>query len=257
MNRHYIFAALFLLIILPRAAVSQMPHLAVVKTIQLTDAFDGFNGALQLLEDARITPEVGRALWEMGDPDTVFYGDADRIKQLTVPALRPAVLRLADTNHKIVFEKTLEREQARVQIEALHPGQRTILVNTDLSIGMGSYAGPRTELYQLKGGSLEAVTARDENTGKITAIEIMSSLKTAWKLVPASTGQTDQKDILELACRPNWEIENTKFFKIYSRYHWDGTQWVLYSKKVPGMWESDEAFPPSQRFPGPAMPGTK
>lgn len=257
MNRQKAFFALFILALTWGTAFCQQPDLAVVKIIRLTGALDGFDGKLELLEDVRITPDVQKALWGMGDPDTAFYGDADRIKQLTVPALKPAVLRLEDERHKIIFEKTLERELARIQVQDLHPGQRTILVTTDLSIGMGSYAGPSTELYQVNGSRLEAVTARYEKTGEVDPIELMSSLKTAWKLVPASSGQTNQKDILELACRPNGKIENTQFYKIYSRYHWDGRQWVLYGKKVPGMWESDDAFPPSQKFPGPATLSTE
>jgi hypothetical protein len=257
MNRQLIFTALLLIISTSGTAIGQQSDLAVVKTIQLTSTLDGFDGTLELLEDGRITPEVQKELWGMGYPDTAFYGDAERIKLLTVPALKHAVLRLEDAHHEIVYKKTLERELARIQVEALHPGQRTILITTDLSIGMGSYAGPSTELYQVSSRRLEAVTARYEKTGEVDPIQMMSSLKTAWKLASPGPGETNQKDILELACRPNWEVENTKFFKIYSRYHWDGKQWVLYGKKVPGMWESDDGFPPSQRFPGPAMQRTK
>jgi hypothetical protein len=231
-------------------AWAQQAHLVVARSLTLTGALDGFDGRLEVLEDSRITSGVEKKLWGMGDPDIAYYGDAPRIKELTDVPLHHAVLRLKDALGNVVARKTMRRELVRVRFGLLHSGWRTIFVTTDLSIGMGSYAGPLTDLFQVDGGRLELVTARTEDSKDVGPISVFSTLKTEWKLVPAAGGENGQKDILEFACRPaDWGSMKSDFVLIYTRYHWDGKEWIEFTRKTHGFWEADEGFPPSGRFP--------
>jgi hypothetical protein len=244
-----------LLAALAPAIVAQQPRLLVAKTLTLTVAADGLDGKLELLEDARLTPDLKRGLWGIGDPTIAFGEDSPQTKALANPPLSKAVLRLRDAYGKVLSEKTLEREMARIRFEMLHPDRRTILVTTDLSIGFGSYAGPSTELFQVSGGRIEPINARDAKTRETGPIELGSTLKTEWKLVPSDPGQVNQRDILLFACRPKeWSGGSDKFVRIYTRYHWNGAEWILFERRAPGFWEADEPFPAPQRFPGAGHP---
>jgi hypothetical protein len=251
MKRLLISLAFLLLAAIPPAATAQQPGLAAAQNFTLTLASDGFEGRLELLQDSRLTRELEEVLWGSGGPDMALDQNDQRLKTFTAVPLHPAVLRLRDAHQQIVAETTFERELVRIRIEGLHPGRRTILATTDLSAGFGSYSGPVTELLEVRGGKLETITARDAQSGAIQPIHLASTLKTAWKLVPAAASNSSTKDILEVACRPNFDLKDTKFFLTYTRYHWDGSGWVAFTRKVHGFWESDNSFPPLERFPKP------
>jgi hypothetical protein len=231
------------------------PHLVVVSTLTLTAASDGFNGKLELLEDARLTPALEKKLWGSGGPEMALDENDPRYKDLTTNLLLNAVLRLKDTHGKTVAQSELEREQARIRFERLHPGRRAILVTTDLSAGAGSYSGPLTELMTVAGGRLKTVVARDAESGESEPIRLMITLKTAWKLVPAAGARNNLEDILEVACRPDVDAEDANDFLVtYMRYHWDGKGWIVLTRKVHGLWEDDNGFPAPDQFPSVADP---
>jgi hypothetical protein len=251
-----LFSAMLLAAALPVIA-AQQPRLLLARSLTLNAALDGFDGRLELLEDARLTPELKKILWESGGPEMVLGPKDPLYKDLTSIPLRNAVLGLIDAHGKVIAQKRLEREMARMRLVSLHPGRRTILVTTDLSAGFGSYSGPATELLEVVGGRLEPVVARNAESGSNEPIGLASTLKTQWKLVPAAGGENGQKDILEFACRPaDWGSLKSDFVLIYTRYHWDGKGWIEFVRRVHGFWESDEGFPPAARFPG-ASPEAK
>jgi hypothetical protein len=234
-------------------AWGQQAHLVVARSLTLTDALDGFDGRLELFEDARLTPELKKTLWESGGPEMALDPNDPLYKELASSPLRNAVLRLVGAHGKVIAQRRLEREMARMRFESLRPGRRTILVTTDLSAGFGSYSGPDTELLEVIGDRLEPVVARNAKSGSNEQIRLASTLKTEWKLVPAAGGENGQKDILEFACRPaDWGAMKSDFVLIYTRYHWDGKVWIEFTRKAHGFWEADDGFPPSGRFPSAA-----
>ena len=234
--------------------VAQQPNLIVVKSLTLTVASDGFDGRLELLDDMRLTSDLGKMLWGSGGPEMALDENDPHYKDFTSTPLRKAVLRLRNAHRIIIAETTLEREQARVRFERLHPDLRTILVTTDLSAGFGSYSGPLTELLEVAGGRLETVVARNTESGLSKPIRLLSTLKTAWKLVPATGDQNNLKDILEVACRPDFDSKEAKFFVTYTRYHWDGKEWIVLTRKVHGFWEDEGSFPALGQFPSVVEP---
>ena len=193
-----------------------------------------------------MTSDLEKVLWQSGGPDMALDEKDPRYKRLTVIPLQNAVLRLLDNHSRLIQEMKLEREQARIHTEQLIPGHRTILVTTELSAGFGSYSGPSTEMIDISHGKIDVVSARDSKSGRLTPIYLASTLKTAWELVP-STRLGPLKDILEIACRPNDDA--SKFYVTYTRYFWNGSEWVESSRRVLGFWEADSKFPPTERFP--------
>jgi hypothetical protein len=169
---------------------------------------------------------------------------------LTSTPLRPALIRLLDTHSNTVDERKLEREDVRVSATTLHPGHRVLLVTTDLSAGFGSYSGPLTQLIDVSRGRLDTEEAWDSESGKLEPISLVSTLKTAWKFVPARPEVDGAKDILEIACRPNNDA--SAFYLIYTRYRWNGGEWVESHRQVQGFWEADRVFPDAAKFPGAA-----
>jgi len=257
MKLKLLFSAVLLAAAVPVTA-AQQPELVVAGSLRLSAASDGFDGRLELLEDARLTPELKKELWGSGGPETALDPKDPLYKDLTAVPLQKAVLQLMDAHGKVIAEKTLERELARMGFVSLRPGKRTILVTTDLSAGFGSYSGPSTDLLEVSGGGLESVLARDSETGSSKPIHLASTLKTAWKLVPAGGSGSGQKDILEFACRPtDWGPMKSDLVLVYTRYHWDGKGWIEFARSVHGTWESDEGFPPPGRFPGATAQGNK
>jgi hypothetical protein len=249
------FAAFVLLTSFALALSAQEPGMRVFRFLVLTSASDGFDGKLELVQDARITPDLEKALWRMGPPDMVLDEKDPLAKDLAERPLHKAVLRLQDAHQKTVSEKTMDGPLSRIRFAVLIPGRRAILATTDLSAGFGSYSGPATELLRVGQGQLEPIKARNAATGKVDPIIVAATLKTDWKLVPAIGGQANQKDILEAACRPDFATfkpPETKFWVIYTRFHWDGMQWVAYSRKMHGFWEADGEFPSLAHFPVPA-----
>jgi len=239
--------AFFAMLIGTTAILAQDHRLKVKTAIQLTAATDGFDGTLELLEDARLTPKLENTLWQTGGPGLALDSDDPLLKKLTVPPLEHALLRLTDGQQNVIGEMALERELARTQIASLHAGFRTILVTTDLSSGFGSYSGPLTQLLDLSRKKLEIATATDLQTRATEPIHLANTLKTAWHFSPVPGSRSPQRDILEAACRPN--ADGSKFSITYTRYHWTGTAWLVHARKSPGMWEADQPFPPASRFP--------
>ncbi len=248
----FLLRALFFVALLVAYAVhAQAPALAVKARVDLTLTADGFTGRLELMEDARITTELDKIMWQSGGPDMALDPNDPLLKQFASSPLQPAVLRLRDAKGHIVAEKKLEREQGRLEVHQLHPGNRSIFVTTDLSAGFGSYSGPLTQVLDTSKGALEFVRARDSLKDDREIISLAATLKTAWRLVKAPASAGPGVEILQVACRPDLDHPGSdKFLITYTRYHWTGSEWVTADSKRSGFWEADQPFPSFARFPG-------
>ena len=148
-----------------------------------TGSSDG--GALEVLEDDRITPTLRRQMWGAAD-DLDFVPPAGSTLSATFRAhpLRPAHLRLLDGAGTVLEEQVLDRPLAIIWPAPLRglpaPG---FMLTVDRSIGMGSYAGPGTTLLlpSLHRLAPERAIAAD---GTPTTIDLADTLKTGWTVVP-------------------------------------------------------------------------
>jgi hypothetical protein len=242
--------SLLLALLSSHAVFAQQPALVAKEHFDLTLAADGFTGRLELLEDARITRELDKNMWPSGGPEMALDPSDPLLKQLDKSPLQPAALRLLDGKGRVVAEKRLERELARLEVHQLHPGHRSIFVTTDLTAEFGSYSGPLTQILDLSAGALDYLQARDPVADQHRIISLPATLKTAWRLVVAPTSSGSGNEILLVACRPDsFSGKSAKFTITYTRYHWTGSEWISAHSEKPGMWETDQSFPSFARFP--------
>jgi hypothetical protein len=204
---------------------------------------NGVQGELQILRDVRLTPSVMEELWGAGDLEV----DNPRWAFLKRNPLRKARVRILKSDGAQLQAEELERPLARLERTRLY-GENgdTYLLTVDYSAGWGSYSGPATFLLEVKSGRLSWLETTDGRTGKNERISLADTLKSAWKIVPASRGPG--KDIVQVLCRPNFELDG-QFKLTYIRYTYDGKKWSKHVKETDGFWESDEGFPEIRLFP--------
>lgn len=237
------FTGMLLLLLAAHAQEQEKPNDYVIyQRNPLAKKLNGVNGEIQLLQDARLSAELREKTWgrmpiemaELENPASPFKGD---------PA-RCAILRIVDRVGRVTEEKRLDKPLASMKEANLYGDDRiTYLVSVDYSAGWGSYSGPITSLMEVAGGKLKWLEAVDEVTGQPEPINVMSSLKTAWKVTDAPRGTA--KDILQIACRPDWSapvssVGDVDFFLIYTRYSFNGKTWVISGRREKGLAELDE-----------------
>jgi hypothetical protein len=250
MARPLLRVSLLFVLVASHAAYAQQLALEVRAHLDLTQSADGFTGRLELLEDARITRELDKTMWQSGGPEMALDPGDPLLKQLDKSPFQPATLRLLDRKGRVVAEQKLERELARLEVHQLHPGHRSIFVTTDLTAEFGSYSGPLTQILDLSAGALDYLQARDPVADKHGIISLPATLKTAWRLVATPARSGPGNEILLVACRPeSFGGKSTRFMITYTRYHWTGSEWVSAHTQRPGMWEAEQPFPSFARFP--------
>jgi len=238
------------------AVAADRPDYTVATSIALERAPSGI-GRLELLEDARIRPElrpeirVSDAGVDCSRPGS--EGLQAFCASLSGNPVRRAILRVVTPAGQELGAQELERAVAEIAIVRLYGGEReTYAVTVDFSAGTGSYAGPVTRLAEVTRGRLAWLRAVDPRTRRVEEIRLSATLKAAWQL--SSRGRGSGQDILLVACRPvepagSAQGGDARFVIGYARFAFEGTRWRRYERTEPGCWESDSPFPPRSRFP--------
>ena len=200
--------------------------------------------AVEVLEDARISASLRKAMWAVSDDPSFVLPDSPLAAQFTRRPPLNAKVRLVDAGGTVTAEQLLERPLATVALAPLHglPWQ-PVWLTVDYSIGMGSDAGPITTLLLPAGQKLDPATYAGPH-GQSGPIRLASTLKTAWCIVPGWTGGPEELE--EIACRPD---DGGDFTTSLATYRYAGGGWQLAVRKKAGWWESDEVFPPRSAFP--------
>ncbi|WP_189045632.1 hypothetical protein [Aliidongia dinghuensis] len=225
------------------AAEARVPvGYAMHQSLPLDRATNGVDGALQILEDARLTPALRRNMWgQTADTDLVLAEKNPLRKSFAKMPLKPAHLRLVDNAGKVVEDQAFEVPLAELDRQQLHDGPATVLLTTDHSIGTGSYAGLETSLWAVVQGELmpEPLPGRKVLVG---------SLKNAWKIVEEKTPQgAAAKAVQVVACHPNFANPNwaatEEFVVELTTYRFAGGAWQAATNSLTGYWENDGAWP--------------
>ena len=226
---------------------------SVFQTFPVARTSDGVEGFVQILQDDRITVDLREKMRGM---DAAMFCTIDSLnpfcKSIPKSPLRPTVLHLTNRTGRVLDSRGFKRELGQLAVRELYGNsRRTFSVTVDLGSGMGSYAGDVTYFFDLQGQRFHWLTARETTSDKLTEIQVLQSLKTDWKLLPARnhSGQ----DIVQLACRPKSVANDPKrdieFELIYTRFAFDGARWVRYELRRPGFWENGHEFPSREEFP--------
>lgn len=185
---------------------------------------------IQLVLDEQLAPAERDRLWATGE---------------TIAAA-PAVLQLRDCGGEVLETVPLEAPLARLDAAVLqgapHP---TVLVTVDLTAEAGTYNGPLTQPFALRGNRLQPVQTGAAN-GRSEPILLPLTGKAAWRKV--RVGGKDQI----LAVRSDWV--DGRFITRFSRYVPARQEWSVYVRSQAGLWESDGGFPSPNRFPTGARP---
>ena len=210
----------------------------------LKSAEHGIDGWIQVVTDARLTEDLQKKMWGIGDWTFVLTEDDPRARAFSAKPPANAKLQILDSSGQVTKSFVLERPLARIEKARLRPDHETFLVTVDYSIGMGSYAGPSTSLLEVENGNFAWLKATDSANHKDEPIQLAHTLKSDWKLVPFQ----HNRDILEILCRPDAPMSGD-FVIHYVRYRFTNGKWIRFERTKKGIWESDESFPPSSSFP--------
>jgi len=235
------------------------PGYVVHATVPLSKQVDGVDGRLELLEDARFTPEVRARFW--GNMDDAMYCAARNDTNQTFCAsaerepLRRALLRLVGDGDRELAVETQERDLGELRVERLHGehARPSYAVTIDYSVGMGTYNGPLTRLAEIRDGRLLWLRSVDAQGKHPEVLRLPSTGRSAWKIVQG--GKAGTRDILLVASQPDLEnaasgVAELPFVQTLTRFSFDGTRWRRHQRRSPGYWDSiDEPFPERARFP--------
>lgn len=205
----------------------------------------GDGQALEILEDARITPDLRHRMWDAFDvPGDALDGKDPRVPTFEAQPLLTARLRLVTAAGAVLAERTLERPLAMLAPAPLDGlPSPAFLLTVDYSSGMGSYSGPATTLLVPHQDGLDPEQAVTPG-GTSAVIELPSTLKTFWRIVPPRVGHTQE---IELAsCRPLGDKPD--FVTTYATYRFGGGHWRVSTHAVDGLTEF-EGPPERSLFP--------
>jgi hypothetical protein len=229
MKTRITLSLLFCLFALPLtvlAAQSKKCDYVEYQRLPLTKEQNGIDGSLVIMRDRKVL-------------------SSKDYHPLEVESYCNARLNLVNLDNRKIATQNLERPVAEIKTVKLIDGKpKSFSLEVDYSAGWGSYSGPVTMFIDVVGGKIKWIRAKDASNGKTEKISVMISLKTYWKLSPSKKKQ----DILELACRPTG---NGDFELIYSRYSFNGLEWIRYSRSEKGYldFEADTDFPRENLFP--------
>ena len=226
---------------------------------KLAPEADATSGRLELLEDARIRPEMREAIREAwgGDPCAELH---DAVLEPLCAAtrdapLRPALLRLLDADGRVVATRAAERPLADLEATAWRgPARRVYVFTVDQSTGAGSYSGPVALVAEPDARGFGWAVASDATGSAADTLALVTTLKSAWRAVPRADGRG--AELLVVRCRPDFtpaaaSPQGGGFVLTFERFAHDGTRWVRHRRQEPGCWEDDgdASFPARARFP--------
>lgn len=238
---------------------------AVYRNYPLNKQVHGIDGFFQLLQDVRLTEAHRSAMWGKGlggdacSSQSMISENNELLNPFKTAPLMGTGIRIIDKEERITESKHYRCVSlANMEEVKLYDSERpTYLLIMDESQGLGSYNGLVTYFVEVVGGRLKWLEFINKRTGKKEQMALLSSLKTAWKIVPSKNRRG--KDILRAACRPNWDKPTKSsvmtidddFEIFYARFHFNGRDWVRLERKKWGFWEfeSESDFPDRSLFP--------
>jgi hypothetical protein len=146
------------------------PQYKTTARLPLSQASSGIDGYLELLQDARLTPELTGLIWGTGD---INIDDDPKLADFRSNPPHNGAIQVVDRAGKILEVKNLERPLAKLRSAQLYGDARlTYLLTVDYSAGFGSYSGPITSLVEVKNGHLLWLKSTEPGTGKTGEIRL-------------------------------------------------------------------------------------
>ncbi|HET6841648.1 MAG TPA: hypothetical protein VFK06_08160 [Candidatus Angelobacter sp.] len=241
MSRKLLVSCIFVFMVC-NAAGRSGPAYTVAQTFALSRDANGMNGKMELLLDSRLTPAVRKLMWGTGDWSFVLSPESELFREFSATPPAHARLVVTDNSEKVIADRTLDTALAEMKEWSPASGpNREYLLTVDHSSGAGSYNGLATTVIRVSQSSLHDVESVDVASQKQELIRLSKTLKSDWR-IDSSSGVTN---ILFVSCHPG---KADGFVIDYVRYEWNGSAWLKYVRKAPGVWESDGPFPARSAF---------
>lgn len=153
----------------------------------------------------------------------------------------PAALELRRCDGSVVDRLVLDAPLARLDPRPLRGAPvHSVLVTVDLTAPAGSTSGPLTDVIELRGDHLQRAQAMPLE-GAAIDIRLPATGKAAWQ----RTIRGRRDELLALSCSPL----AGGFVTRWRRFVTTPTGWRVFEREAPGLWESDQPFPPAKAFP--------
>jgi len=213
----------------------------VFQALDLNCYSNGIDGSALILVDERLEglrgavkrdPYSGIETLDVEpDPSAWFLPQQD---------VNEALMLIVDQRLRIVYSERLGRESARLDRVFLYQDRSkpTFILTRDYSIGWGSYNGPISYFLEVSGSGIHYILPHG----------LMTSLKTAWAIVPTNTAA----EILSKKCRPDFEKSSSgpmEFKVIYERFNFADGSWHTTLREESGFWESSTSLDPKEFSP--------
>lgn len=236
--------------------------LGIFQRFSLNRKVHGIDGEIQLLQDDRLAEEIRSNLWFSGEANgcisaewakkaTKEEGFDNTHRPFYEEGLAGTVLRIVDSAGRVMLSQEYAcRPLAKLQRKSLYDhGPPTYLLTLDESVGMGSHNGPVTYFFDVAGGQIVWLTAKDKKTGKMVPMTFVSAVQTGWKI--ASARNHRGKEIKTINCRFNLDKRREKDAGVRTdddyvidtkRYVYEGKQWIRYERSRPGYWDLEVGY---------------
>jgi hypothetical protein len=133
-------------------AHAQKHDFEITQSLSLSKAASALDGTLQVLIDPRLSTELQKQMWGVGDWSFVLpQEDATRAEFEHSPP-KNAQLRIVTDGGEVLRNFSLEQPLAKVTEARLSNGKTSFFVAVDYSAGFGSYAGGTTLLLAIAEG---------------------------------------------------------------------------------------------------------
>jgi len=209
-----------------------------IQALDLNSYSNGIDGWALILVDERLDglrgdikrdPYSGIEILSVEpDPSAWFLPQQD---------VNEALLLVVDQRLRILYSERLGRESARLDRVFLYQDRSkpTFIVTRDYSIGWGSYNGPISYFLEVSSSGIRYILPHG----------LMTSLKTAWAIVPTSTAA----EILSKKCRPDFANRDSGpmvFKVIHERFFFQDGSWQTTLREQSGFWESTTSLDPME-----------
>jgi hypothetical protein len=222
----------------PASATTASAPAQAYRVAQRVPTADRAGTFLEILEDARITPDLHKTLWESS-------ASADALPDgVNHAPLLNAQVQLVSAADTVLASRKLDYPLATIEPAPLHglPSPAWFLT-IDETAPMGSYSGPATEMLVPAHSGLEPVRYESAQ-GQPAPLVLARTGKADWKVVPPRSGTTEE---IEAAfCAP---ADGGNFVTTYRTYRLVDGNWQAASRQLRGLWESDRQFPARPDFP--------
>jgi len=234
------------------AEVTTIPDgYSIHQNVPLHGASSKVRGSLQVLEDARLTPDLRETMWAgLNDPLASLEGlgyakDDPLYDSFNRDPIKAVRIRLSDRAGHSLDEREFDWPLGQVEDETVNLGDRVAyLVTINSSNGSGAYTGD-TYVGLISDGKLRWQSVIDDKTAKGKELVLTRSLKEDWRIADDAAGH---QTILAVGSHPNRPATEDLVVD-YNRIVFRDGEWHRITRSEIGFWDSEHDFPDQSKFP--------